>query len=188
MILIEYALHVMRFNLGMHLLHQWFHFVDALVILVLEAKKVSGFQVAIITLSTFVFSFFFGFHGLDSLHSLGGLLLLQLNFSKLLFGQEVLRSVDVPFEFGSAVSLQHVVVVESAELKCFLCALELLLVEPLRRAKRAHSIRGLLSNLGLLRIFLILLDMMKHHALRYFCLLLLQGKVTWPIPIFESLF
>ena len=188
MILIEYALHIMRFDFSMHLLHQWFHFVHTLMILVLEAEKVSGLQVAMMTLSTFVFSFFFGFHGLDSLHSLGGLLLLELNFFKLLFRQEVLGSVDVPFEFGSTVSLQHVVVVKSAELKCFLCALELLLVEPLRRAKRAHSIHGLLSNLSLLRIFLILLDMMEHHTLRYLCLLLLQGEVAWPIPIFESLF
>ena len=162
--------------------------MHALVILILEAKEVPGLHVAVVTLSAFVFSLFFGFHCLDSLHSLCGLLLLQLNFFKLLFRQEVLGPVDVPVEVWSTMSLQHVIVVKSTELKCFLCTLKLHLIEPLRRAKRTQRINWLLSTLSQFRIFLILFYMMQHHTLGYFCLLLLQREVAWPIPVFESLF
>lgn len=111
MILVENALHVVRLNFRVHLLHQRLHFVHALMIFILETKQMAGLQVAIVSLSAFVFSFFFCLHCLDSLHPLCSLLLLQLNLFKLLFRQEVLRPVDVPIEVRSTRSLQHVIVV-----------------------------------------------------------------------------
>ena len=178
----------MRFNFCMHLLHQRFHFMDALMVLILETKQVASLDVAVASLSAFVLSFFFCFHCLDSLHSLSSLLLLQLDFFKLLFCQEVLQPSDVPAEAWSTVPLQHVIVIKSTELKCFLRTLKLLLIEPLRRTKRAQGTRWLLPSFNLVRVLLILFNMVEDQTLWYLSLLLLQSEITWSIPVFESLF